>query len=202
MGNTQCCGRGEELIPRSATQTSFKQGGDRERFKAPPLAIKGKKLRKLTTEVDLHIIKEPINRYYKFGKIIGEGKFGIVRTATLIKLESIDSGPKFAVKSIKLKENTKLTQSALDEIKALRNLDHPNIVNVIEAYRDTEALHIVMELCKGQELFDYVLERKKLSEKKSSEIITEILKTLNYLHKRNVVHRDLKPENIIFDEST
>lgn len=33
-------------------------------------------------------------------------------------------------------------------------------------------------------------------------IVTEILKTLNYLHRFNLVHRDLKPENIIYDSES
>lgn len=59
-----------------------------------------------------------------------------------------------------------------------------------------------MEHCKGQELFDYVTSKQKLSETETVSIVTEILKTLNYLHKFNLVHRDLKPENIIYNKET
>lgn len=59
-----------------------------------------------------------------------------------------------------------------------------------------------MEHCKGQELFDYVISQTKLHENETVAIVTEILKTLNYLHKFNLVHRDLKPENIIYDKTT
>ena len=60
-------------------------------------------------------------------------------------------------------------------------------------------IHIVMEHCEGLELFDYICQHNKLKETDAVRIVTEILKTLNYLHSRNIVHRDLKPENIIFD---
>ena len=56
-----------------------------------------------------------------------------------------------------------------------------------------------MEQCKGQELFDFVLSKQKLNEQETVVIVAEILKTLKYLHNRNLVHRDLKPENIIYD---
>lgn len=41
-----------------------------------------------------------------------------------------------------------------------------------------------------------------MKEAETVAIIAEILRTLNYLHKRNLVHRDLKPENIIYDQTT
>ena len=78
-------------------------------------------------------------------------------------------------------------------------VDHPNIVKILEAYRDDQHLHIVMEQCKGQELFDFVLSKQKLNEQETVVIVAEILKTLKYLHNWNLVHRDLKPENIIYD---
>ena len=59
-----------------------------------------------------------------------------------------------------------------------------------------------MERCKGQELFEYVVSKSKLLESEAVCIVTEILKTLNYLHSLGLVHRDLKPENIIYDGTT
>ena len=56
-----------------------------------------------------------------------------------------------------------------------------------------------MEHCEGLELFDFICQNSKLKESDAVRIVSEILKTLNYLHSRNIVHRDLKPENVIFD---
>lgn len=96
--------------------------------------------------------KTPITQHYKLGKIIGDGKFGTVREAYHVDF----SDQSVAIKTIKL-SNVTDPESLLQEIKALREVDHPNIVKILETYRDEQHLHIVMEQCKGQELFDYVL---------------------------------------------
>lgn len=89
---------------------------------------------------DLSVASEPVTDYYTFGKIIGDGKFGVVRKATH---KSMPDGT-VAIKTINL-ENVTEVESLIQEISALRQVDHPNIVKVFETYRDSKYLHIVME---------------------------------------------------------
>ena len=44
-----------------------------------------------------------------------------------------------------------------DEIKILKQLDHPNILKLYEIYTDEKRYYIVTELCKGGELFESIL---------------------------------------------
>ena len=55
-----------------------------------------------------------------------------------------------------------------------------------------------MELLKGGELIQYILEKKSLNEPETAAILKTILEVIVYLHGHNVVHRDLKPSNILF----
>ena len=78
-----------------------------------------------------------------------------------------------------------------------------------------------MELAKGGELFDKLLEEGCLSERVAAKIITQVSRATNVmvlmnvetthlqvleavhdLHSRRIVHRDLKPENILFYDNT
>lgn len=93
---------------------------------------------------EISVIKEPVSKYYKLGKIIGDGKFGTVREAHHFDFPTYP----VAVKTIKLRNVTD-PESLLQEISALRQVDHPNIVKILETYRDDKYLHIVMEHCKG-----------------------------------------------------
>ena len=54
-----------------------------------------------------------------------------------------------------------------------------------------------MEIMKGGELFDYIIDRGRLEEEVSRGIVEQVLQAVNYLHTRNILHRDLKPENIL-----
>jgi calcium-dependent protein kinase len=59
---------------------------------------------------------------------------------------------KFAIKSI---PRSKIELELLEqELEILLSLDHPNIVKFQEAYLDHKYVHLVMEWCKGGELFD------------------------------------------------
>lgn len=49
----------------------------------------------------------------------------------------------------------------------------------------------------GGELYDRILQMKKFTEKDVANICIQILRGLNYMHKKNIAHRDIKPENIL-----
>lgn len=51
----------------------------------------------------------------------------------------------------------------------------------------------------GGELFDYIVNSKRLEEKEASGILQQIVNAVEYLHKLGIVHRDLKPENLLLD---
>jgi serine/threonine protein kinase len=59
---------------------------------------------------------------------------------------------------------------------------------------------IVTELCCGGELFDYLVEKGRLSEDETRLIFGQLCLAVAYLHDNNIVHRDLKLENVLLDE--
>ena len=58
-----------------------------------------------------------------------------------------------------------------NEIKIMQCLKHPNIIEMLGVWEDEHFVYIAMPLCAGKELFDYVLERQKLSENKVSRFV-------------------------------
>lgn len=84
------------------------------------------------------------------------------------------------------------------EISILHHLgDHPNIVELIEAYEGSKHIYIVMELCEGGELFDRIVARGHYSEKDAATIFRTMMQTVAHCHNLGVIHRDLKPENFV-----
>lgn len=57
-----------------------------------------------------------------------------------------------------------------------------------------------MELCKGGELLDNIIEQEEITEHYASSVLHQVLMGISYSHSKGVVHRDLKPENVLLDE--
>jgi calcium-dependent protein kinase len=140
--------------------------------------------------------KNPVQQEYKIdSNIIGKGAFGEVRKAT-----NIANGEVRAIKIIYKHNCSRSEQERIfNEITIMKTLDHPNIVRIYEYFQDSKYIFIVMELIKGKELFDQIVEAHHFNEAMAAKILHQLLSAVNYLHKHNIVHRDLKPENIIFD---
>ena len=101
-----------------------------------------------------------VRSVYNFVKMIGGGHFGTVRTATLKSDPSIT----FAVKSILRSNIAKDIKLLEEELAILQTVDHPNIVKFDQCFIDHRYVHIVMEHCKGGELFDRIVASQRFSE--------------------------------------
>ena len=140
---------------------------------------------------------EDIRHTYKFEGVLGGGTFASVRTAYKIN----DPEKKlFAIKSISKKNMKKKDQfDLIKEVEILSYLDHPNIIKFYETYHDQYYFHIVMELCKGKELFDKLVEHGHINEFTVAKIIYKVISAIFYCHNNGISHRDIKPENILFE---
>ena len=132
------------------------------------------------------------------GKELGKGAFGSVKIVTRKEDNKI-----YAMKTVNIsKLNNKEKQSALNEIRILASLSHPNIIGYKEAFFDepTKTLNIVMEYADDgdieKKIKDNLRKRLKFTENTIWEWIIQILEGLKYLHDNKIMHRDLKCANI------
>ena len=138
-----------------------------------------------------------IKKNYELIYVLGTGSFGKVR----LYRDRTNNELLYAIKTLKKegisKTNYELIQS---EINILSKLDHPNIVKYFGTFEDDFYLHIMMEYLQGHDLYKIISlkDYTKIEEKDMSQIIFKLLKTLIFLHSKNIVHRDIKPENILF----
>jgi len=197
MGCVSSKNKGETLVddqsrnvkpdpPKNAEGSSAPQKAGGAAKTAKPDASKSGK------EEDF-ILFEPIEEKYELAEEIGKGGFSVVYKATNIK-----SKEEFAVKCIKKKmvegDDIKLLRR---EIQIMKKLNHTNILKLYEVYEDDESFYLVMELVKGKELFDKIVERGMYSEKDAAHIIAQMVSAVEYLHENGIAHRDLKPENLL-----
>jgi NIMA (never in mitosis gene a)-related kinase len=111
------------------------------------------------------------------------------------------------VKNVTIGEDKKHQIEALQEVKILEKLDHPNIVAFREAFlsADGRALYIIMSYCESGDLEQRIQAARRraqyFSENQIIDWILQIAMALKYLHARHILHRDLKPQNIFLTES-
>ncbi len=102
---------------------------------------------------------------------------------------------------VALKQIPKAMSAALTrEIHHHRQLHHPNITQMYEVIATESSVWIVTELCSGGELFDYLVEKGRLSEEETKIMFGQLCLAVAYLHGKGIVHRDLKLENVLLDE--
>jgi serine/threonine protein kinase len=95
---------------------------------------------------------------------------------------------------------TKSLEEALKrEISILNDLDHPNILSLVETFSTIKTHYLVTELVEGGELFDRIVEKSTYTESEARDVSRTLLKALKYCHSKHVCHRDLKvSEQLLF----
>ncbi|CAG9322911.1 unnamed protein product [Blepharisma stoltei] len=139
------------------------------------------------------MIKGKVIEDYVIIKRLGTGGYGEVR---LGRHKTTDE--QMAVKTINL---STVTESQIDrileEVKILRLLSHPNIIEVFDVYIDSKSLSIVTEYCRGGDLIDKINANNGIQENDAVVYMKQIVSAVKYCHSKGIVHRDLKPENIL-----
>lgn len=139
-----------------------------------------------------------LNEEYELLKLVGKGGYGSV-----YKARHRRTGIQRAIKSMS-KLDPETMQTFVDEVETLIKLEHPNIVNLIETFREESDLYLVEELCSGPDLLDFLGESSNnmedipyLPERTASIIIRQCIKAVMCCHSHGFAHRDVKLENFV-----
>src|SRR5919204_1630167 len=85
------------------------------------------------------------------------------------------------------------------EARAVAQLQHPNIVTVIDRGEDGGRQFIVFEYIDGENLKELVARRGRLSVRDALELALQVARGLAFAHNHGVVHRDVKPQNVLLN---
>ncbi|KAJ0180427.1 hypothetical protein K1T71_003831 [Dendrolimus kikuchii] len=127
---------------------------------------------------------------------VGEGSFGRVFKAKHKETDVI-----VALKVIRKKgRSSKDLKNLKQECDIQRQLNHPNIIRMIDSF-DTETELVVVTEYAEKELHSILAKEGCLNEEQVKKITWDLVSALYYLHSHRVLHRDLKPQNVLLDSS-
>lgn len=151
-----------------------------------------------------YLILAVMEKYQKIDKL-GEGTYGIV-----YKAQNRQTGEIVALKRIRLDNDEEgIPCTAVREISLLRELNHPNIVRLLDILHTEKKLTLVFEYLDGdlKKYLDTVnpapREDKVITELQSQYrdlvrgFLFQLLQGVAYCHRSLVLHRDLKPQNLL-----
>eukprot|EP00914_Ancora_sagittata_P002159 GHVO01004883.1.p1 GENE.GHVO01004883.1~~GHVO01004883.1.p1 ORF type:complete len:467 (+),score=76.12 GHVO01004883.1:58-1401(+) len=161
--------------------------------------------------------EEEVSKRFIKSRVLGEGTYGVVYEAVCRRRDV-----KVALKKLRIDtsheafEQGGLPTSAIREVVLLRDLDHPNIVSLLDVFHKATELWLVFEYCDLDLKQLLVRERRKvtsfddergngkpavgLSLERCRFLSYQLLLGMHYCHSRRIMHRDLKPQNLLLSK--
>src|SRR5215469_9319064 len=132
---------------------------------------------------------------YKVVRCIGQGGMAAVFLATRADDEY---QKQVAIKLVHQGlDSRELLSRFRNERQTLADLDHPNIVKLLDGGSTPEgAPFLVMDYVEGTAIDEYC-DHHKLCVGDRLRLFSKVCEALQYAHRKSIVHRDLKPSNIL-----
>lgn len=156
-------------------------------------------LTEFSTRAGIQLSAPPVRKVgnYELGSLLGSGgmgnvykakhaQFGRARAVKIIKSQFVEAGQHEVIRRF------------YQEIKAVGQLEHPNVVVAIDSSTPNDTTHyLVMEYVDGVSADQLVKEHGPLGAAEACEIARQAAIGLQYIHQQGMVHRDIKPSNLM-----
>lgn len=133
---------------------------------------------------------------YTVGELLGSGGM-----ASVYKGYDPENNRDVAIKVLNATEQSAdFVKRFKREVKVLKSLRHPHIVQFYDFGEENEMIYMVQELLPGPTLADRIrrLGKRRIPDADIPVLITQLADALDFAHEKGIVHRDVKPSNIIY----
>ncbi|KQO18069.1 serine/threonine protein kinase [Paenibacillus sp. Leaf72] len=141
----------------------------------------------------LHYVEDDHFDNYHIIEPLGEGGMGVV-----YKVTTSDEQNEYALKYCKYMDEGSLRRFKR-EVRAIRNIDHGNVMKIINMNLEHSPPYYVMGLA-SYSAYD-VLDELAINHERAIEIFLDVCKGVQALHNAGQCHRDIKPQNIMVMEN-
>ena len=161
----------------------------------PKVLYSDKNEKSLDEGIQKNILKNEINVYEKYIQIciLGQTHYSIVYKAKNKLNNQLRALKEIFKDNI---ENLNDTKNIIYSINVLRNLKHPNLIQLYEFYEDEKNFYLIYDLCEKIDLDEILKEKIIFCEFFVKFIMYKILLAVDYLHKQRIIHGDIKITNI------
>ena len=73
-------------------------------------------------------------------------------------------------------------RTLIKEVKILKSLDHPSIMKIYDFFEDRKRYYLVIDHCKGGDLFDMLFKNGQISEVQTALLIKQLISCIFYCH--------------------
>jgi eukaryotic-like serine/threonine-protein kinase len=144
----------------------------------------------------LSVVGETVAERYELEELVGHGGMSSVYRAHDSLLERYVA---LKVLHEHYSEDEDFVERFKREARSVAQLQHPNIVTVIDRGEQDGRQYIVFEYVEGENLKELVVRKGRLEVREALEIAIEVARALGFAHLHGLVHRDVKPQNVLLN---
>lgn len=141
------------------------------------------------------------------GETLGQGSFGIIKSASL-KDDNSDNDTSSTIVAIKFIDLVKCKQNGIKDKRLYKEVllhskcsNHPNVLNLLDYNIKNDYLYLILEMADGGDLFDKIEPDIGVDNDVAQFYFQQLINAISFLHNNHgIAHRDIKPENILLDK--
>src|SRR5690348_14544307 len=142
------------------------------------------------------VVGETVAERYEIEELVGHGGMSSVYKA---KDSLLERHVALKILHEQYSADEEFVERFKREARSVAQLQHPNIVTVIDRGEEDGRQFIVFEFIDGENLKELVVRNGRLDVRDALAIVVEVARGLAFAHEQGLVHRDVKPQNILLN---